>query len=357
MDAKDSLIAMSRVLTILLGSILLSAVTWLAVSVHDIPLAPIINDGIAELLGQKGTPANYADAIFTVLCLLIASGVGVATGSSLRAATARVREDDLQRRLNETKGRIPRLESGMRNREMQVARVEQQLKELEASLPPLHKTIEERDGALRDRDRTVSLLKSELALLKGMPANEAAASGMATLDLEDEVFTTPGAPGNVVSRQSDLTDQRLEEQVRELETKVREREARIGELMYEQGNHAKKIPQLESALGDQLKRNEEFDRERQRQDKWLDVLNDQLARARETNDKLSRQLTDQTALRRRIATLEAELKRLGQEIAERERRLAASRFECATARTTIAHLQSRLGVKDAANVLGRGTLS
>ncbi len=351
-DAKDELTDMSRAFTILIGSTLLTAVAWLAVSVHDIPLAPVINDGIAELLDLKGTPANYADAIFTVLCLLVAVGVGCVMGSSWRGSVARVREDDLQRRLNESKGKIPRLESGMRNREMHVARVEQQMKELEAALPPLHRTIEERDTALRDRDRTVSRLTAELALLKGMPsANQTATSGMATLDLEDDTFMTSGASAELVSRPSDSTCQRLEEQVNELEAKVREREARIGELMYEQGNHAKKIPQLESALGDQRKRNEDHDRERQRQDKWLDVLNDQLARARETNDRLGRELSDQAALQRRIAELEAELKRLGEEIAERERRLAASRFECATARTTIAHLQSRLGVKDAANVL------
>jgi len=47
-------------------------------------------------------------------------------------------------------------------------------------------------------------------------------------------------------------------------------------------------------------------------------------------------------LQQRIVELETEVKRLGEEIADRERRLATSRFECATARTTIAHLQSQI---------------
>jgi len=347
---------MSRAPTILLGSVLLTGVAWMAVSVEEIPLAFVINGGIAELLGttlgKTGVPPpNYAHGIFTVLCLLVAAGLGVGVGWSTRASSASAREADLQRRLNDTKGKIPRLESGMRNKEMQVARIQEQMTNLESLLPPLHKTIEERDIALRDRDRTVTMLRGELAVLKGKPlANDAAPAAMATLDLEDDTFTTSGTPSYSTSLQTDARTQVLEERVRELETKVREREARIAELMYEQGNHAKKIPQLETALGDQRKRNEDFDRERQRQDKWLDVLNDQLARARETNDKLSGELKDQTSLQQRIVELETEVKRLGDEIADRERRLAASRFECATARTTVTHLQAQLDAKKNASI-------
>ena len=126
-------------------------------------------------------------------CWLAAVGIGI--GWSLRGATAHAHEADLQRHLNETKGKIPRLESGMRNKEMQVARVEQQMKDVEALFPPLHKTIEERDIALRDRDRTVSMLRGELTALKGTPlAADNSPGAMATLDLEDDTFTYPARP-------------------------------------------------------------------------------------------------------------------------------------------------------------------
>ena len=331
---------MSRASTLVLASVLLCGVAWMAVTVDEIPLALIINADIADLLGKNGSTTNYADTIFIVLCILLAAGIGVGVGRSLRDITARAHEAELQRHLNDTRGKIPRLESGMRNREMHVARVEQQMKDLESLLPPLRKTIEERDVALRDRDRTVSLLRSELSLLKGTPlATDASSSAMATLELGEETFTTSSV---MIEPRNDAVREALEERVRELETKVREREARIAELMYETGNHAKQIPQLESALDGQRKKNEDHDRERQRQDKWLDVLNDQLARARETNERLSGELQDQDALQQRIVQLEADVKRLGEEIADRERRLATSRFECATARTTITHLQAQL---------------
>jgi chromosome segregation ATPase len=324
---------MSRVPTIVLGLALLCGVAWIAVSVDEVPYALVVNASVARLAGSSGTANNYADAIFIILCLIVAAGVGVGIGWSLRSQAARVRETDLQRRLLDTKGRIPRLESGMRNRELHVTRVEQQMKDLSQQIPPLQKTIDEHEHALRDRDRMITVLRGELTALRGTAHIGDGAAGAGDLDIGDF---------GAITGTSDAQRQDLEAQVRELESQLRARQARIAELMHEQGKHATRVPELESELDDQRKRSEAFDRERQRQDKWLDVLNDQLARARETNDKLTAELTDQQALRQRIAHLEAEVKRLSEEVADRERRLAASRFECATARTTITHLQAQL---------------
>jgi chromosome segregation ATPase len=329
---------MSRAPILLLGMTLFSGVAWTAVTVTEIPAALAINGAIAEMLGHRVATANYADVIFTILCLVLAALIAGSIGWSLRGTTARVREADLTRRLNDTKARLPRLESGMRNKEMHVARVEQQMKNLEGLLPPLHKTIEEKDVALRDRDRSITLLKSELAMLKGIPlASDAPSAAMATLDLDDDPVVAP---------QPNEALRALEDRVAELQSTVREREARIADLIL-QGNSAERIPALQSELDGQRKRNEDFDRDRARQEEWLDVLNDQLARSRDTNDKLTTQLTDQTRLQQRVFELEGEVRRLSDEIADRERRLAASRFECATARTTITHLQAQLDAKKA----------
>jgi len=329
----------TRAPILVVGATLLAILAWTAVTVTEVPAALAINGAIAEMLGRSVAGANYADAIFTVLCLALAAMIGGGIGWSLRGSSSRAREADLTRRLNDTKSRLPRLESGMRNREMQVVRVEQQMKDLESLLPPLHKTIEEKDIALRDRDRSISLLKSELAMLKGLPlAADAPSSAMATLELDDDPLAAP-LPNETIRK--------LEERVAELQSTIREREARIAELIHRQGNHADRIPALQSELEGQRKRNEDFDRDRQRQEKWLDVLNDQLARSRETNDRLTAQLTDQTRLQQRVFELEGEVRRLSDEIADRERRLAASRFECATARTTITHLRAQLDAKKA----------
>ena len=257
-------------------------------------LALIINAGIADLLGEKGSTTNYADALFVVLCMLLAAGIGVGVGSSLRAITVRAHEAELQRHLNETKGKIPQLESGMRNREMQVARVEQQMKDLEGSCRRCARRSKSATWRCAIATARCRYCRSEVALLKGTPlASEAASSAMATLDLDDDTFTT----SQRVEPRNDAAREALEERVRELETKVREREARIAELMYETGNHAKQIPQLESALDGQRKKNQDYDRERQRQEKWLDV-SERPARARPRNQRPAR---GRTARQRRAA--------------------------------------------------------
>src|SRR5262245_47378288 len=108
---------MSRAPILVLGTTLFSGVAWTAVTVTEIPAARAINGAIAEMFGQRVATSNYADAIFTVLCLAFAAAIGGVIGWSMRGTTARVREADLTRRLNDTKSRLPRLESGMRNKE------------------------------------------------------------------------------------------------------------------------------------------------------------------------------------------------------------------------------------------------
>ena len=104
----------------------------------------------------------------------------------------------------------------------------------------------------------------------------------------------------------------------------------------------RRLAELEAELEVHQRRLQSADRERQRQDRWLEVLNDQLARARQENDRLQSGSGDLDVARSRIHALEAEVAKLRADLAERDRRLAASRFECATARTTVAYLQAEL---------------
>jgi septal ring factor EnvC (AmiA/AmiB activator) len=316
---------MSRLPTICFGLALLGCMAWLALTIEEAPFADAINAAGARLFGPSAGRTTYADGVFSIFWLCMAAAVGVTFGWSLRGQAARDHEVELQRRLFDTQGRIPRLETGIRNREQQVARAEMQLKEVTDQLPPLKKAIDEGQHALRDRDRTISLLRSELTALKAAEQFASESIGL----------------GRLADAGGDAERATLEARIKELEAELETRQARITELMQQpRGEHVDEA--LKSELDDQRRRNEVHDRERQRQDKWLDVLNDQLARSREANDKLQGELADQQALKARIASLEAEIARLNNEIADRERRLATSRFECATARTTITHLQAQL---------------
>ncbi len=124
---------------------------------------------------------------------------------------------------------------------------------------------------------------------------------------------------------------------------MREREARIAELMYEQGNHAKQIPQLESALDDQRKTQRRL-RSRTPASGQVARRAERPTRARARNERPTDRRaagSDRAAATHRRTRSRRETPRRRDR--RRERRLAASRFECATARTTIAHLQAQLG--------------
>ena len=86
MDVPGS--TMSRVPTIILGLALLCGVAWTAVTVDEIPYALLVNAAAARVAGGSSTTGHYADAIFVILCLVVAAAVGIGIGWSLRGQAA-----------------------------------------------------------------------------------------------------------------------------------------------------------------------------------------------------------------------------------------------------------------------------
>ena len=244
---------------------------------------------------------SYTLALLGFASIAAAATIGFITGSTLRKSEFGTREDDLKRQLLETKGRIPQLETSVRNRELAVTRLKMEIDEWQARVEGMNRAIHDREQTLRDRDRSISKLTSEIAVLKAMTLGNDAqgdARGFAGESAHDAVIE--GA----------------------------ELKPRLTELETELESHQRRLSSAE--------------RERERQGRWLDVLNDQLSRARQENDRLLAGTGEIEQARKRIAELEAEVAGLRHELAERDRRLAASRFECANARTTVAYLQAEL---------------
>lgn len=273
--------------------------------------------------------------------LVAALVVGFGMGWLMRRSSAHDEQATLQRQLVELKSRVPQLETAVRHREQQIARFKEELDVTTGKFESLSHAVQDRERTIGDRDRTLSLLRSEIALLKQGAAAEP--------DYAD------------LSRSNDLT-------VRELEDRLRERDAqiadfarrlaenvarpggaspetikRIRELEVESGARAHEVRQLSDGLHDRDKRIKDLDRERERQDKWMGVLTGQLETSRETNRRLNEEASEARAARERIRALEGEIARLATDVAERDRRLTASRFELSTARAMVADLQGRLG--------------
>ena len=257
----------------------------------------------------------------------IAAIIGFVTGWVMRGTGAHSDRTMLQRQLVDIKSRIPHLETTVRNREQQLARLKDEMDVTAAKLGPLSIALQERDRWVGDRDRTISLLRSELALLKQSALPDADDDGD---DAKDEALRE--LKDALVDRDRKIADftRRLSEAVsRPIVTGI--------------------SPEIERRLKDanetvqvRERRIAELDRERERQDKWLAVLTEQLETSRDTNRRLNEEAREARVGRERIRDLEGQVAKLCSELSDRDRRLAASRFELSTARAMMADLETRL---------------
>jgi predicted RNase H-like nuclease (RuvC/YqgF family) len=273
--------------------------------------------------------------------LLAALVIGFMTGWLMRRSTANSDHAAMHRQLVEIKSRIPQLETAVRHREQQVARLKEEIDLTAGKIDSLTHSLQERERTIGDRDRTVSLLRSEIALLKQ---------------------STPSDVDYEAPTRDERKVQELEERLRERDAQIAEFARRLADAVARPGGETspetvKRLRELEEAvaartrelrvatdaLTDRDKRIVDLDRERERQDKWMGVLTEQLETLRETNRRLNDEATEAKSARERIRHLESEVARLVAELGERDRRLAASRFELSTARAMVADLQGRVG--------------
>jgi chromosome segregation ATPase len=276
--------------------------------------------------------------------LAAALAIGFATGWLMRRSAANDDHAVMQRQLVEIKGRIPHLETGVRNREQQIARLKEEIEATSGKIDGVTHSLQERERTIGDRDRTISLLRSELAVLKQAPPPEPdydmpVRDDRRVQDLEDRLR----------ERDMQIADfaRRLADAVSRPGNASPEAQMRIRELEEEAAARTKDLHEAVESVAELDKRIADLDRERERQDKWMTVLTGQLDTSRETNRRLNDEAAEAKTSRDRIRSLEADLAKLRTDIMERDRRLAASRFELSTARAMVADLQGRVGAREA----------
>jgi chromosome segregation ATPase len=318
---------MSRMPTVILALMLLFAVGWVSVPAQPSAYSAVVDAWLSERIAgalfdwfgdwngdgfETEQPSfSYTEVLLRVAGLLAAAAIGLFAGARLKRLAYRRHEDEFKRQIYEAKARLPQLETSLRNRELAVTRLKMEVDEWEQKLDVVNRQLGDRDQQIRDRDRSITRLTSEIAMLRTFARNA------------DENGSADSRMVILEEHSRALSDQAVDDEV--MRTRLAE---------------------LEGALADATQRLAAVERERDRQGKWLDVLNDQLAHARDANHKLSAGADHLDATRARIVELEREVARLKEELAERDRRLAASRFECANARTTLAHLKAELERRD-----------
>lgn len=248
--------------------------------------------------------------------LLLALLLGAAAGWLIRNIAATRREDELQKGVTEARARVPQFESLMRTRDEQVQRLRDELKAKEQALAEASAQLHGKDEEIRGKQRELGKLNARNKSLEGLPdsVDDAATMGMDVLDLTsgadqigggaevaslreevarlnreltqanaavaDAVSEAAAAEAELVSLKAQLARTATAASARSTapnsEGDVKELEARLRQKAQEQ-------EKLNRALETEQRRVVELERERELQNKSLQVLHQQLELERERN--------------------------------------------------------------------------
>jgi len=231
------------------------------------------------------------------LYLLVALGAGGAAGWLLRNLAAAKTEEDMQRTVNETKSRLPQFESLMRGRDDQIKKLKYEIEAKQKEMGEAYQSLRDAETDAREKDRELKTVQhrnqaleiepdgmSDGALIGGTETIDALGNGDETVaayqqeiaklkaELESaklEILQLDAMQGVPQATMGDApaSDETLRTEMQELEARLRQQAA----------EHDQTCKQLEKERGKVV----ELERERELQNKSLQVLHQQLEIERE----------------------------------------------------------------------------
>lgn len=259
--------------------------------------------------------------MFVYLAVALLAGFGA--GWLMRNLMAGKKEDEMQRTLSETKARLPQFESLMRSRDEQMKTLRQELKDKDARIGELHEEMGVQDKTLKEKDRDLRNAQSRLATVDPDEAvgdsdtelSEVDMTGGKPLDYADvDTDSDTGADRAlaVEVRRLEREVERLRQQEQSLETELRSARAdqaapapasasssssssameevlrsEVHELESRLRQTTLEHERLTKALEQEKRKVVELERERELQNKSLQVLHQQLELAREGGPQAS----------------------------------------------------------------------
>lgn len=238
--------------------------------------------------------------MFVYLAVALAAGFGA--GWLTRNLVAVKKEEELQRTLSDTKSRLPQFESLMRSRDEQSKTLRQEVKEKDARIGELHEQMGIQDRTLRAKDRELKSAQHRLAAYDVDAGATNSDGGASELDTElSDVDMTGGPPLDYAGVEERLRQQQqsLEVELRSargdptkpslasgassamedvLRIEVHELESRLRQTVAEHDRFA-------SGLEREERKVVELQRERELQNKSIQVLHQQLELARENGQQ------------------------------------------------------------------------
>ncbi len=241
--------------------------------------------------------------------LALALGLGAAGGWLLRNLVATRQEEVLNRQLIEARGRIPQLESRLRGQDEMTAKLKAQAKEKGAQVAELNQALKERDEALVQNEQALTRLQARADAKGGANPSvrteahmlvleevEAGRGSESEADTEDAATAQAGADASPESTQTQESQEllALKAEVSRLDSAleaaksaaasasaVPEPAADSPELLNRIADLEHELERAQRALHNEQRRVTELERERELQNRTLQVLHQQLEMAKE----------------------------------------------------------------------------
>jgi hypothetical protein len=236
--------------------------------------------------------------------LAVALGLGAAGGWLLRNLVAMRQEEALNRQLIEARGRVPQLESQIRGLDEKAGRLTEKIREKDTQLGELTQSLNDREGALLEKERALALLQARLDARHRGSSEVRTEDHMLELEevqlgadvvLEGVVAPEPEPEINIGSSAPDSSREllALKDEVNRLNAALEDARTAAASTPHpasvaEKPELLERIAELEHelerarrALLNEQRRVTELERERELQNRTLQVLHQQLEMAKE----------------------------------------------------------------------------
>ncbi len=295
--------------------------------------------------------------LFRIMLFLVAAAVlGFGVGWYVRQVGAAKRAAEIQKQLNAARSRVPQLEASLKSREVDCARLRQELEDIDRKFASAGSIIEKRDHEIVERDRKITSLGNSLEILKSTSTQKGD-------------FYIDESPDSHSGYQKALTekDEALREQKKlmsQLEARLDVQDKLISEAEIREEAEAKEITSIEARYLSQLATLEEMLEEEQVQvatfvsaqnesETCIRTLTDEVSELRSAESQHETEMTriedEFDALKQSRIKLEHELENahnLGQEVHALEAALSKLQLESDSrqvlAERELAEIQSRL---------------
>ena len=230
--------------------------------------------------------------------LALALGLGAAGGWLLRNLAATRQEETLNRQLIEARGRIPQLESRLRGQDEMTAKLKAQLKENKAQVVELNQALKEREEALVQKEQALTRLQARADAKGGAnPSVRTEAHMLVLEEVEAELGSEAEADAFPESTSTQESQEllALKAEVSRLDSAleaaksaaasasaVPEPAADSPELLNRIAELEHELERAQRALQNEQRRVTELERERELQNRTLQVLHQQLEMAKES---------------------------------------------------------------------------